>query len=136
MNLILTLALWLSPQPCVNWYSYCLPDYVARWVPVEPVVDPGPVSVVVDTEAEVREIAEHFWPAWAVDRMVRIAECETVPDWNARSLNPSSGAAGLWQIMPQWQKVWPGDYFDPWVNGAVAYQVWLEQGFGAWVCSG
>lgn len=135
MSLILTLALWFQTEPqCQPGYIHYPPLCLTEQEYLETVTPPPPV--IVDTEAEVRVIAAYFWPDWAAERMVRIAKCETVPDWNARSLNPSSGAAGLWQIMPFWKKVWPGDYFDPWTNGAVAYQIWLEQGFSAWVCKG
>lgn len=81
-----------------------------------------------------RGMVAHF-SGWDVDRMLRIMACESggVPNITNRQ---GSGAAGLFQIMPFWQSVWPGDYFDPWINAAVAYQIWLQQGYGAWVCRG
>lgn len=88
--------------------------------------------VVLTAEDQVRVIAEYFWPDWAVERMARIAKCES--NFLPTAVNPSSGAAGIWQIMPGWKKTWPGNYLDAWTNGAVAYQIWLVQGFGAWVC--
>lgn len=80
-----------------------------------------------------RALVAHFWPAEHVDRMLRIMACES--GGNSYAFNPS-GATGLFQIMPSWQRVWPGDYTDPWTNAAVAYQIWLSQGYAAWVCSG
>lgn len=71
---------------------------------------------------------------WDVDRMLRIMECES--HGNPAAKNPRSSATGLFQIMGFWQKVWPGDYTDPQTNVAVAYQIWLAQGYRAWVCRG
>lgn len=81
-----------------------------------------------------RPLIGHFWPPEHVDRMMRILRCESLGVPTA--INPRSGTAGLLQIHPLWQKVWPGDYLDPWTNAAVAYQVWLEQGYRAWACKG
>lgn len=119
---------------CVSWASICVPEYVAKYLPPEPeTIDPGASwGPLVASEDQTRMIASHFWPEWAVERMVRIAECES--GHSPWAVNPSSGASGIWQIMPFWQRAWPGNYFDPWVNGAVAYQIWLAQGFDAWVC--
>lgn len=80
-----------------------------------------------------RHLVAWFWPAEHVDRMLRIMACES--GGNPYAYNPS-GATGLFQVMPFWQRTWPGDYTDPWTNGAVAYQIWLSQGYGAWVCRG
>ena len=74
------------------------------------------------------------YPLWDVDRMLRIMACES--GGNPNAYNGSTGVAGLFQIHPLWQKAWPGDYYDPAINVAVAYQVWLEQGYRAWVCRG
>lgn len=134
--LTLSLPAQALPQPCVSWASICVPEYVIRYLPtLGGSVDPGASwGPLVATEEATRQIASHYWPAWAVERMVRIAECES--GHSPWAVNPSSGAAGIWQIMPFWKRVWPGDYFDPWTNGAIAYQIWLEQGFAAWVCRG
>jgi len=95
---------------------------------------PPPPNIYGPGVEQWRSMVAHFWPAEHVDRMLRIAECEShgVPT----AVNPSSGAAGIFQVMPFWQKTWPGDYTDPWTNAAVAYQIWLSQGYGAWVCKG
>lgn len=72
------------------------------------------------------------YPLWDVDRMLRIMNCES--GGSPTAYNGVTGVAGLFQIHPLWQKVWPGNYYDPATNVAVAYQVWLEQGYDAWVC--
>lgn len=123
-----------DPARPIHYMPYCLTE--AEWLelsaPRGPEIVPEAVSVApVDL---VRTIAYHFWPDWAAERMIRIAQCES--GYLPTAQHPRSGAAGIWQIMPFWQRAWPGDYFDPWTNGAVAYQIWLVQGFGAWVCRG
>ncbi len=94
---------------------------------------PISTSLVLGVE-QWRSMVAHYWPAEHVDRMLRIMDCESSGVPTAR--HPRSGAAGLFQVMPFWQKTWPGDYTDPWTNASVAYQIWLSQGFGAWVCKG
>lgn len=123
------------PDPArPNHYSVlCLTDseYLALGDP-QPIPAP-PTPVYVAPVDLVRQLAYYYWPDWAAERMVRIARCES--GYRPEAYNPS-GASGLWQIMPFWQNAWPGNYFDPWTNAAVAYQIWLTQGFGAWVCRG
>lgn len=125
-----------DPTRPIHYPPLCLTEaeYLALTSPPPPPVAPSPVFVA--GVEQWRAMVAYYWPVWAVDRMLRIMACETVPDGNPRSYNPRSGASGLFQIMPGWKKVWPGDYFDPWTNAAVAYQIWLVQGFGAWVCKG
>jgi len=82
-----------------------------------------------------RGLVAFYWPADHVDRMLRIMRCES--GGNPLAWNQSTDVRGLFQVRyPLWSKVWPGDYFDPWTNVAVAYQVWLEQGYRAWACKG
>ncbi len=89
---------------------------------------PTPMSAGVE---QWRPLVAHYWPADQVDLMLKVIDCESggVPSVPNRH---GSGALGLFQIMPLWQKGWPGDYTDPWTNAAVAYQIWLTQGLGAW----
>lgn len=118
---------------------FCLSqlEFEQMWLPPTPPVDPGPVSV--SPEALVRQLAYYYWPDWAAERMIRIAWCES--RYSPTAQHPRSKAAGIWQIMPFHQADWPGDYFDPWTNAAVAYQIWLEADrygdpFRPWVCKG
>lgn len=104
---------------------------------LEALNNPPPVPAPVvwqDPVERWREMVAYYWPDWAVDRMLRIMRCESggIP-WVPNS--EGSGALGLFQIMEFWQKTWPGDYTDPWTNAAVAYQIWLDQGWGAWSCA-
>lgn len=75
--------------------------------------------------------------SWDVDRMLRIMACES--GGNPHATNPS-GATGLLQVMtPLWSTEFgytPSELLDPGINVAVAYQVWLRQSYGAWVCRG
>ena len=79
-------------------------------------------------------MVEHFWDEPHTSRMLRIMACESKGD--PRAFNGRTGVKGLFQIHPLWQKPWPGDYYDPWTNAAVAFQVWREQGYRAWACKG
>lgn len=126
-----------DPARPVHYAPLCLSvaEYEAIIAPEPP--PPPPTPVYVDVVERWRPIATHFWlpyGQWVVDRMMRILKCESGGDPNA--YNGLTGVKGLWQIHPLWQKVWPGNYYDPWTNGAVAHQVWLEQGWRAWACKG
>lgn len=158
--LILTATLWLhSTAELSDWYAEWLATPATSDVKMLELTDMEqrhpcfPVACVMaptnsvqigtplvvgggDAVERWRPLVAYFWPAEHVDRMLRILACETVPAGNPNSVNPDSGAAGLFQIMPQWQRTWPGDYFDPWTNVSVAYQIWLVQGYRAWVCKG
>jgi hypothetical protein len=79
---------------------------------------------------------ERLWesaggPAWAAPAAARIAECESGGDPGAS--NPSSGAAGVWQILGS---VSPGDLYNPSVNAANAVSKFRDKGdtWAAWVC--
>lgn len=126
-----------DPARPIHYAPLCLSEaeFAALTAPPPPSVAPTPVFV--DLVERWRPIATHFWlkhGQWVVDRMMRILRCES--GGNPWAYNSITGVKGLWQIHPLWQKKWPGDYYDPWTNGAVAYQVWLEQGWGAWACKG
>lgn len=128
-----------DPARPIHYSVLCLTEaeFVALTTPPPPPVAPTPQNV--SPVEVVRVIAYYFWPDWAAERMVRIAKCES--NYLPSAVNPSSGAAGIWQIMPGWKKYWPGDYLNPWTNGAVAYQIWLEADrwgdpFSPWVCKG
>ncbi len=79
-----------------------------------------------------RGLVEAYWPASLVDEALSVIDCESNGDPNA--VNPSSGAAGLFQFLPStWdsasvQAGWDGaDVFDPEANIATAY--WLYSQF-------
>lgn len=64
------------------------------------------------------------------DRALCIIEHES--GGNPNAVNPSSGAAGLFQVMPFWWDYYGGDRFDPQTNINVAHLIYLQQGWGAW----
>jgi hypothetical protein len=140
MALALTAALLLSPAEVpqcapglIHSPPLCLTaeQFEAMWNPPPPAPPSSPVSGV----EQWRSMVAYYWGKHgATDRMLRIMKCES--GGLATAKNPRSSATGLFQIMGFWQKVWPGDYTDPWTNAAVAYQIWLSQGYAAWVCKG
>lgn len=79
---------------------------------------------------------ERLWisaggPAWAAAHAARIAECESGGRPDAR--NPSSGAAGLWQILGL---PFGGNPYDPFTNARMAVAKFRAAGntFSPWVC--
>lgn len=79
-------------------------------------------------------VRAHF-PESELATALRVIECESHGNPNAR--NPSSGASGLFQVMPFWADhfgVSRESLFAAEVNVAIARKVWDEQGWGAWVC--
>jgi hypothetical protein len=65
-----------------------------------------------------------------VDRALCVIRYESGGNPNAR--NPTSGAAGLFQVMPFWFDHFGGDRYDPANNTRVAALVLAEQGWTAW----
>lgn len=87
--------------------------------------------LVVSSSAEPwRDLVAAHFPADAVDTMLCLLWAESRGDPGA--VNPSSGAAGLFQIMPFWWDHYGGDRFDPATNVRVARLIWDQQGYGAW----
>lgn len=69
----------------------------------------------------------------------KIVQCES--SFNPKAANPSSGARGLWQIMPIHaerftKRGWDyyNDWSDPYKNTVIALEVMKEQGLEAWDC--
>jgi len=71
-------------------------------------------------------------------QMVSVARCETGGTFDPRSLNRSSGAAGLFQFLPStWRRTpYSGfNVFDPYANAlAAAYLVRRDHGWSEWQC--
>jgi hypothetical protein len=91
----------------------------------EPIVHPAEVE-------QWRGLVAAYWPDELVDDALSVIDCESNGDPNA--VNPSSGAAGLFQFLPStWdtaapQAGWDGaDVSDPEANVATAY--WLYSQF-------
>lgn len=135
-----TLALVASLQaPCANglihYMPYCLTPakYETMFQPTPTL--PPPSYPYTEGVEQWRPMVDYYWGKHgATDRMLGIMHCESRGRWWVYN-EQGSGAAGLFQIMPGWKKVWAGDYLDPWINAATAYQIWLVQGYGAWSCA-
>ena len=89
---------------------------------------------------EVRGLVETYFGSGDVNRAVRLAWCVSRLDVDA--INPSTGAAGLFQLDPvMWETaitemgLGPADPFDPATNVAVAaHIVYQGDGWTAWDC--
>jgi soluble lytic murein transglycosylase-like protein len=114
--------------------------------------DRHPCSVVLDTPCPVtvrkhvdpvhrgmggnveqwRGLVEAYFGGEA-NHALAIVACES--GGNTYAVNPSSGAAGLFQVMPFWWDHYGGDRFDPETNTRVAKAIRDAQGWGAWSCN-
>ncbi len=74
-------------------------------------------------------VTTHF-PAESVETMLCIMWYESRGDPGAQ--NPTSSAAGLFQIMGFWWDKYGGDRYDPETNTALARIIYDKQGYGAW----
>lgn len=79
-------------------------------------------------------IASYDWP---VAEALAIAWCESRLE--PRAYNRSSGASGLFQVVPYWHawRMAPGEsLFDPEVNVRIAHEIYLAWGrsWRAWEC--
>ena len=145
---VLTAALMLPPTPFiqVDVEPPCAPGLIHTWgvlcvTPEEfnvlwglvppPTTNSAPIAHELVGEPLARHLVERYFPAWAVEAAMRVIYCETQPKWDPNSLNPYSGASGLFQHMPRYWASrssaagWPGaDIFDPEANVAVAAWLW------------
>lgn len=117
-----------------EWTAWPEPDLV----PISPPTNSGPVyrGMGNGQVEQWRPMVAYYWGRHgATDRMLRIMRCES--GGNPYAWNRSTDVRGLFQVRyPLWSKLWPGNYYDPWTNAAIAYQVWLTQGYRAWACRG
>lgn len=128
-----------NPERPIHYMPYCLTqsEYDAMVAPVPMETAPTGYAYVEGVE-QWRSMVAFYWGKHGyahVDRMLRIMRCESGGKWWVMN-EQGSGAEGLFQIMQFWKKKWPGNYKDPWTNAAVAYQIWLTQGYRAWACKG
>jgi hypothetical protein len=77
-------------------------------------------------------IIRYVFPSATENAAISVAQCES--NLNPTAQNASSGAAGLFQLMPGW---WQGSFnpFDPWANSRFAYRL-SDAGYNwaHWVC--
>ncbi len=74
--------------------------------------------------------------SWPCGEALAVAACEST--MNPEAVNPSSGALGLFQLLPYWHE-WRfegGDRFDPEVNTRAAHSLWQERGWEPWNVGG
>jgi hypothetical protein len=113
------------PLQRTGWLVYAVGEWKTRHYRAHRVSS----RCAVSTTAIIRTV---FGPtAWAA---LRVAYCETGGTMSAYARNQSSGAAGLFQLMPFH---WLGKFnpYDPWANSRYAYR--LSSGgydWHAWVC--
>lgn len=104
---------------------------------VVPVSTPTPIAEAVATSApwSIEDIiCAHPWPCWEA---ISVAWCESTH--NPGAYNASSGASGLFQVVPYWHswRLRPGEsLFDPVVNARIAWEIWSGDGgsWRQWVC--
>lgn len=112
----------------------CTPEQVALWE-----------QLVAERSADYEwMLRDKFEPLGAGDWVVRVAWCESDMDPNA--VNPSSGASGLLQIHPFWNKPNHSDpvaqyiganwhrRFEPAINIEMGYRIYTAYGPSHWEC--
>lgn len=114
--------------------SACTPEEIAWW------------QWYQRTPEGIEEIIHRkFGPLGLGSRFVEIARCES--ELKADAVNPKSGASGVLQIHPFWNKPWHSDpvaqyvgshwhlRFDPNINVEMAYRIWESYGIDEWECA-
>ena len=90
-------------------------------------------EVWMDSVEEWRPLVAGHFPPEAVDTALCLMELESGGNPNAQ--NPSSGASGLFQVLPSWADNFdmrPVDLFVPEKNVYVARQLYDDGGWGHW----
>jgi hypothetical protein len=132
---------WLTesdvPNDCVEWYE-TLVQYQLDQIAED--ARNGPVRTARRTNAST--VAEavarvESWRALVASYFGDRTDTALCLMWyesrgNPEAVNPTSGAAGLFQIMPFWWDHYGGDRFDPETNTRVAKLIYDQQGWRAW----
>ncbi len=120
--------------PAQAWQDALSPAWTPP--PDSPAPTPSPTpysatsSVTVPPSGSIEALAcSYDWPCLEA---VSVMLCESGGD--PAAYNPG-GAKGLMQLMPihQWRAP-GGDFFDAATNLEVSYALYLDQGWGPWVC--
>jgi hypothetical protein len=69
----------------------------------------------------------------AAPAAIAIARCES--GLNPHAYNATSGAAGLFQLVPIHWRTQGYDPYDAGTNTRIAYHIYEQSGWSAWVCS-
>lgn len=135
MSLLLVVILAVSSfSPWEGWEPKTTLPSQAQETLEEQAIYPDPPIVVHTGHEGWEPIVEVY--NWDVDRMMRIMWCESrgVP-----TASSHTDDHGLFQIhYPIWGPAFGvsrNDLYDPVLNVDIAYKVYAQQGYGAWVCN-
>lgn len=110
-----------TPTPTVTYRLFVTaPGRDNITVPWTPTPSPTPVPTLASANCYRSEIDDYF-PAWALDEAAYVVFRES--SCNPNAVNPSSGACGLFQLLPC-------TCIDVRCNVAHAYAKWLDGGMG------
>lgn len=134
-----------------EWYAHwqqraargLTPDLLDEWrdftrrhepAPVAPhgheTVRPSPYTGMGTDVEQWRNLVAAYFPSGEVDTALCVMRWES--GGNPTATNPSSGAAGLFQVMPFWWDHHGGDRYDPDTNVRTARKIWDQQGWRGW----
>lgn len=126
----------LTPKLLAEWHDMRVRHHVAPAVSTSTQLAPAAHRGMGPGVTDWTGLVSAHFPPSEVATALRVIDCESGGNPNAR--NASSGAAGLFQIMPH---IWaphfgvdPDSLFAAEVNVAIARRVWEIQGWGAWEC--
>jgi hypothetical protein len=91
-----------------------------------------PVVEETTTEVETTTTTESYSSSGGYAIPESIVQCESGGDYSA--VNPSSGAYGAYQIMPETAANYGCDLSTPQGQDACAAEIYSDVGSGAWVC--
>ena len=151
MSLIATLLAIVITVPHIGWDDFDLDqqmayiDQVRAETPIVLPVQDSTWRVAPNQQvpplppATVETLVRRYFDETDVVWALRVSYCES--NWDAHATNPTSGAAGLFQHMPQFwvdrsaRAGWTGaDIFDAEANTAVAAWLYYTGGPQHWEC--
>jgi hypothetical protein len=92
--------------------------------------NPGTFTGMGQDVAQWTPLVEAYFPADEVTTALCVMRWES--GGNPNAVNASSGAAGLFQIMPFWWDHYGGNRYDPDTNVRTARLIWDQQGWAGW----
>jgi soluble lytic murein transglycosylase-like protein len=142
-NLRVAEAGWaLSIELAAEWRDVMSrhPEYRKKVITSETETTSPPVTTYAPSVEQWRTLVEAYFPAESVSWAMRVMSCES--NGNPLALNPSSGAAGLFQFIPStWMRIiMPNlgftteQVWDPASNVAAAAWLFAAEGPTQWSC--